>query len=123
MKVFRLVTGPELSQTVSATDFLYKNKYVNPNSMVQKVLEKYPMQPAMPKKHPDPMTDPQMDRNFKFVSEMNAGDRELLWRSYMHAMSKNIDKRIKWRREAETKLQRIADHQLHDLQKSHMSNV
>ena len=109
MKIFRLATVPDLTHTVSSSEFLSQGKYVEPGSLVQKLVERFPYQPPMPTQHRGLTHDPAMEQHHKFVSQLQVGEREMLWRAYIHAMKANIEKRVRNRKQIDNDAQKIAD--------------
>lgn len=97
MKIFHLVSIPNLKDTIKSTEFVYNEKYVRPQSLLIPFAKRFPIQRDMPTQNPQLARDPTMERAYKFVSEMNPMDLQLLHLSFHHAMAHDVKKAEKRR--------------------------
>lgn len=100
MKIFHLVSIPDLKDMIKSTDFVYNQKYVRPQSLLIPLEKRFPIQKDMPIQNPAIARDVTMERAYKFVSEMNAMDLQLLHLCYHHAMAHDV-KKVEKRRATE----------------------
>ena len=102
MKVFHLVSIPDLKDTIKANDFVYNQKFVKPQSLLIPFGKRFPVQKDMPIQNPQLGKDATMERAYKFASEMNVMDLQLLHLCYQHAVAHDV-KKIEKRREGVVK--------------------
>lgn len=92
MKVFHLLSIPNLAEPMKATEFVYNQKFVEPGSLLIPLEKRVPPQKDMPIINPKLMKDPSLERSYKFVSEMNMFDQQLIIQAYRHALAASADR-------------------------------
>lgn len=106
MKIFSLLPTVDLSAPVKPSEFAFQEKFVAKGLPEIKYSVKYKPIPDMPIVHPDQVSNPAEQRNYKFVGDMRHGDQEFLDFAYRTSVARDQFRIVEARTEKERLLQK-----------------